>query len=163
MFLRASGKETGRLQSTSTTLTFTCLFGGLPKVPQVLVASKKFSVSSAPSSAPRTFTKIILPVVAMCGAKGIRLIAYLDDILVLTRNWRQFISHTSIVLDQAGFQQILKKCRLQPRQKFEYLRLQWDSKKLRVMLPADKITRFSSIRISIESRSEDGSNICRRL
>ena len=107
--------------------------------------------------------EIILPVVAMCGAKGIRLIAYLDDFLVLTRYWRQLISHTSIVLDQAGFQRNLKKCRLQPRQKIEYLRLQWDSKELRVMLPADKITRFSSIRISIESRPEDDSNISRQL
>ena len=31
------------------------------------------------------------------------------------------------------------------------------------MLPADKITRFSSIRISIESLSEDGSNISRQM
>ena len=50
------------------------------------------------SSAPRTFTTISLPVVAMCRAKGIRLIAYLDDFLVLARNWRQLISHTSTVL-----------------------------------------------------------------
>ena len=73
------------------------------------------------SSAPRTITTISLPVVAMCKAKGIRLIAYLDDFLVLARNWRQLISHTSIVLDildQAGFRQNLKKYHLQPRQKF---------------------------------------------
>ena len=48
-------------------------------------------------------------------------------------------------------------------QKFEYLCLQWDSKELRLMLPADKITRVSSIRISIESPSEDGWNISRQL
>ena len=118
------------------------------------------------SSAPRTFTTISLPVVGMCRAKGIRLIAYLDDFLVLARNWRQLISHTSTVLDildQAGFRRNLKKCHLQPRQKFKYLCLQWDSKELRVMLPADKITRFLSIKISIESPSEDGSNISRQL
>ena len=60
------------------------------------------------SSAPRTFKTISLPVVAMCKAKGIRLIAYLDNFLVLDRNWRQLISHTSTVLDildQAGFRQ----------------------------------------------------------
>ena len=118
------------------------------------------------SFAPRTITTISLPVVAMCRAKGIRLIAYLDNFLVLARNWRQLISHTSIVLDildQAGFRQNLKKCHLQPRQKFEYLCLQLDSKELRVMLPADKITWFLSIRVSIESPSEDGSNISRQL
>ena len=62
---------------------------------------------------------ITLLVVAMCRAKGIRLIAYLDDVLALARNWRQLISHTSIVLDildQAGFQRNLKKCHMQPRQ-----------------------------------------------
>ena len=47
----------------------------------------------------------------MCRAKGIQLIAYLDDILVLARNLRQLISPTSIVLDildQAGYQRNLK-------------------------------------------------------
>ena len=109
------------------------------------------------SPAPRTFTTISLLVVDMCRATGIRLIAYFDNFLVLALYLRQLISHTSIILDildQAGFRQNLKKCHL--RQKFEYLCLQWDSKELRVMLPADKITRFSSIRISIESPSEDG-------
>ena len=56
-----------------------------------------------------------LPVVAICRAKGIRLIAYLDDFLVLARNWKQSISHTSIVfLDQAGFRRISSQffCRL---------------------------------------------------
>ena len=54
--------------------------------------------------------------------------AYLDDFLVLARNWRQLISHTSIVdiLEQAGFQRNLQKCHLQPRQKLEYLCLQWE-------------------------------------
>ena len=81
------------------------------------------------SSAPWTFTTIIFPVVAMCGENGIRLMAYLDDdFLVLARNWRPLISHTSIVdiLDQAGFQRNLKKYHLQPRQKFQYLCLQWE-------------------------------------
>ena len=118
------------------------------------------------SSAPRIFTTISLPVVGMYRAKGIRLLAYLDDFLVLARNWRQLISHTSAVLDildQAGFRQNLKKCHLQPRQKFKYLCLQWDSKELWVMLPADKITRFFWNRLSIEPPSEDGSNISRQL
>ena len=33
-------------------------------------------------------------------------------------------------------------CHLQPKQKFEYLCLQWDSEELRVMLSVDKITNF---------------------
>ena len=68
---------------------------------------------------------ITQPVLAMCRAKGIRLIAYWDDdFLVLARNWRQLVSHTSIVLDilgQAEIKRNLKKCHLHPRQKFEYL------------------------------------------
>ena len=43
------------------------------------------------SSAPRTFTTISLPVVAMCRAKGIRLIAYLDNFLVLALNCREAV------------------------------------------------------------------------
>ena len=35
------------------------------------------------SFAPRTFTQLTLPTVTLCRARGIRLIAYLDDFLVL--------------------------------------------------------------------------------
>ena len=45
-----------------------------------------------------------LPVVAMCRAKGIRLIAYLDNFLVLARNWRPDFSHQySIRLFRPGW------------------------------------------------------------
>ena len=91
------------------------------------------------SSAPRTFTRVTLPIVTLCRARGIRLIAYLDDFLILARSRRELSSHTSIfldILDKSGFQRNPKKCHLQPRQRFEYLGLLWDSRSLKVLLQA---------------------------
>ena len=97
------------------------------------------------SSALRTFTRLTLPLVTLCRANGVRIIVYLDDFLVLARSRPELHRHTRLVLDileKAGFQRNPKKCHLEPRQRFEYLGLLWDTKKLRVFLPEDKIRGF---------------------
>ena len=100
------------------------------------------------SSAPRTFTRLTLPLVTLCRANRVRIIVYLDDFLVLARSRPELHRHTRLVLDileKAGFQRNPKKCHLEPRQRFEYLGLLWDTKKLRVFLPEDKIRGFRQL------------------
>ena len=100
------------------------------------------------SSAPRTFTRLTLPLVTLCRANGVRIIVYLDDFLVLARSKPELRRHTRLVLDilkKAGFQRNLKKCHLEPRQRFEYLGLLWDTKELRVFLPEDKARGFRQL------------------
>ncbi|EDO27472.1 predicted protein [Nematostella vectensis] len=61
-----------------------------PKVPALQVEKPTLAVSSPPpplfglASAPRVFTKILKPVVAHLRKRGIRLIIYLDDILIMS-------------------------------------------------------------------------------
>ena len=87
------------------------------------------------SSAPRTFTRLTLPLVTLCRANGVRIIVYLDDFLVLARSRAELRRHTRLVLD----------IHLEPRQRFEYLGLLWDTKELRVFLPEDKIRGFRQL------------------
>ena len=59
------------------------------------------------SSAPRTFTRLTLPLVTLCRANGVRIIVYLDDFLVLACSRPELLCHTRLVLDileKAGFQ-----------------------------------------------------------
>ena len=97
------------------------------------------------SSAPRTFTRLILPLVTLCRAKGV---VYLDDFLVLGRSRLELRRHTDFVLQtlkEAGFQTNPKKCHLDPQQEFEYLALLWNTRVLRVFLPEDKRAGFKHL------------------
>ena len=70
------------------------------------------------SSAPRTFTRLTLPLITLCRAKGVRVVVYLDDFLVLGRSRSELRRHTDFVLQtlrEAGFQTNQKKCHLDPR------------------------------------------------
>ena len=100
------------------------------------------------SSAPRKFTRLTLPIVTFCRAKGVRVVVYLDDFLVLGRSRSELRRHTDFVLHtlkEAGFQTNLKKCHLDPRQEFEYLGLLWNTRVLRVFLPEDKRAGFKQL------------------
>ena len=100
------------------------------------------------SSAPRTFTRLTLPLITLCRAKGVRVEVYLDDFLVLGRRRSELRRHTDFVLQtlrEAGFQTNQKKCHLDPRQEFEYLGLLWNTRVLRVFLPEVKRAGFKQL------------------
>ena len=126
------------------------------KVPTFLKDGKEVSVPSVSfrtQLCPQDFYKINqLPIAALCGARGIRLIAYLDYFLVLARRRQELCRHTNMVLDildQVGFQRNPKKCHLTPRQRFDYLGLQLDSRELRVFLPQKKISGLNRFGLSL--------------
>ena len=104
------------------------------------------------SSAPRTFTRVTLPLVTLCRTQGIRIIVYLDDFLVLGRSKGELRSHTGFVLNvlkKKGFQWNPKKRNLEPRQEFQYLGIAWNTKNLRVFLPEDKRNDFRVLGLQI--------------
>ena len=72
------------------------------------------------ASAPRTFTKIMKPVVAALRNLGIRLIIYLDDLLILAdseQTARLHLATAQSLLENLGFVINLKKSVLSPVQK----------------------------------------------
>ena len=94
------------------------------------------------ASAPRTFTKIMKPVVATLRNLGIRVIIYLDDLLILAdseQTARLHLATAQNLLENLGFVINLKKSVLSPVQKIEFLGMTVDSLTLCLALPRDKI------------------------
>ena len=55
------------------------------------------------ASAPRVFTKLLKPVVAILRQGGIRLIVYLDDILLMAPSAEQVLQHAASTLNLLVF------------------------------------------------------------
>ena len=93
-------------------------------------------------SAPRTFTKLLKPVVAHLRKRGVRLIIYLDDILVMSACPRIAKYHTMMttnLLTSLGFVINKDKSVLEPCQELEFLGFLVNSKTMSLCLPKDKI------------------------
>ena len=89
----------------------------VPQVPQIFMDGEKFPVSSS----PQVFTR---PLVERCRIKGIRVILYLDDILVLAKTETLVCQHRDYVLNlliKVEFKLNIKKCRLTPSQAFPHI------------------------------------------
>ena len=100
------------------------------------------------TSSPQVFTDITRPLVGHCRIKGIRVIFYLDDILVLASTRTLVCRHRDYVLNllhQGGFKHNQKKCRLTPSQTFPYLGLEWDSISMQVSLPQTKLDHIRQL------------------
>jgi hypothetical protein len=75
-------------------------------------------------------------------AKGIRLIIYLDDILILSRSFSEALDHCAVVADtltSLGFVINEAKSVKQPVQRIDYLGVVVDSTKLSFALPQEKM------------------------
>ncbi len=90
-------------------------------------------------------TKILKPIVNFLRRQGLRLIIYLDDILILNSNaegaGRYYLFAVSI-LEKCGFLTNLEKSVGTPEQFIEYLGLIIDSKSLSLFLRPEKIVEI---------------------
>ena len=94
------------------------------------------------SSAPWVFTKTLKPVLALLQQKGVRLIAYMDGILVLVESKEMISDHLVgmvYLLENLGFIINQKKSILTPTQVIEFLDLTVDSQAMELRLPVGKI------------------------
>ena len=97
------------------------------------------------SSAPWVFTKTLKPALALLREMGVRLIAYIDDILVLAESKELAKNHVEGVvylLQCLGFQINQKKSVLEPAQVREFLGLSVDTVAMELRLPLDKIKKI---------------------
>ena len=76
------------------------------------------------SSAPRTFTKLLKPVVAFLRQRGVRLVIYIDDILIMADTKEKAAAHlilTLDVLEYLGFLINYDKSIVEPTQLIDFL------------------------------------------
>ena len=93
--------------------------------------------------APRVFTKLLKPVVAWLRGQGIRLIIYLDDILIMASSVELVKQHKQItirLLESLGFLINYDKSMVIPTQKIQFLGLLIDSTQMLFILPETKTT-----------------------
>ena len=96
------------------------------------------------ASAPRVFTKLIKPVVALLRQLGIRLIVYLDDMLIMAQSRDIALQHASTALDLLqglGFMINYLKSVLVPSTRMEFLGFVVDSLTLSLAHPREKIRK----------------------
>lgn len=94
------------------------------------------------SSAPRVFTKLLRPVIALLRSQGIRCIIFLDDLLVMQQTQRaleRIAQDILILLQVLGFRINWEKSSLVPTQLIQYLGLMVDSTQMTVALPEDRL------------------------
>ena len=91
--------------------------------------------------APRIFTKLLKPVVAWLRGQGIRLVIYLDDLLIIASSKETLNRHkqlTIALLESLGFLINYEKSMLIPTQKIQFLGLLIDSVNMKFILPEAK-------------------------
>lgn len=94
------------------------------------------------SSAPYVFAKVLKPVVGFLRRRGFLSVIYLDDILVFGDSFVQCqenVRETCVLLTELGFVLNDDKCVLFPYQRCKFLGFIFDSVKMSLELPEDKI------------------------
>ena len=95
------------------------------------------------NSAPFIFTKLMKPVVATLRKLGIRVVLYLDDMLIMANSQNKARDHCQwaiYLLMSLGFILNMEKSMWSPRQQIEFLGFRLDSKTMTISLPAQKLT-----------------------
>ena len=97
------------------------------------------------TSAPRVFTKVLKPVVGTLRQMGIRLIVYLDDILIMHQSKEELMQLTPLICQffaGLGWVVNLKKSHLTPEQSMEFLGFMVNSLTMKLILPAQKLKKI---------------------
>ena len=99
------------------------------------------------SSAPWVFTKTTKPVVAALRELGLRLIIYIDDILMMAETeslLKEHILAAVYLLENLGFVINHPKSELVPTQEIEFLGFKIISTKMEIKLPGEKLRKIKS-------------------
>ena len=107
------------------------------------------------SSAPWVFTKVTKPISSILRKLGIRLILYLDDMLIMSRTQAEAAANLSTVMTLLiglGFIINLKKSVLTPTQQLEFLGFTVNSQKMTISLPSDKLYTLKKLSEKIKNR-----------
>src|SRR6266511_729237 len=94
------------------------------------------------TASPRIFMKILKPIIKLARQKGIRIVVYLDDILIMASSKRLILEHATFViksLQNLGFTINRAKSSLEPSQVVVFLGFQINSKAMVLKLPRRKI------------------------
>lgn len=96
-------------------------------------------------TSPRIFTKILKLIIKMARARGIRVVTYLDDLLIMAEFKEEALEKAKWLINQLqihGFTINEKKSCFIPCQRIDFLGFQIDSKSMNLKLPRQKIHKL---------------------
>ena len=97
------------------------------------------------SAAPRVFTKLLKPILATLRERGIRLIAYLDDFLIVGKSKKeteQAFQETKVLMESLGFVINEEKSQSRASQVIEFLGFLIDSRDMRFRITAARVKQI---------------------
>ena len=108
------------------------------------------------SCAPRTFTKVLKPVMTLLRSWGVRIIVYIDDMLILAETPEQASQHLETllwILQALGFIVNQDKSVFTPAQEIEFLGLVVNSVAMELSLPGEKLRQIMGEATKLLSQS----------
>ena len=118
------------------------------------------------TNAPFTFNRLGQQISKFFGLRGVSIIIYIDDILVVSETFGKCLTDAQLVIDklvELGLHIKLEKCSLQPSQTFFFLGLIWDTNKMLCQLPEEKLNNIKALGKTILSRVQVTVQSLRRL
>ena len=97
------------------------------------------------ATVPRTFTNLLWPVAVEMRRKGVCLVMYLDDILMMAQTregLKEHLSQMSSVLQSLGFILNQQKCVWEPTRRIEFLEFIVDSETQMIFRPGEKLSKL---------------------
>ena len=104
------------------------------------------------ATAPRDFTSLTKPILFLCHHKGLHIVIYLDDILVLVHSkqaGKRACLFLCSLLVRLGLHINFSKLDLGLSQSFTFLGLCWDTVCMSVSLPPDKLAEIQQLALSL--------------
>ena len=108
------------------------------------------------SSAPWVFTKTLKPVATLLRELGVRLVIYIDDILVVAESQEEARDHTLgliYLLECLGFVVHPEKTVTTPTQEIEFLGMVVDSRSMELRVPGNKLKKIRQEAASVASQT----------
>ena len=109
--------------------------------------------------APRLATKMMEPVIRYLRSCGLRLAIYIDDLILLSRSYKESIKQTQLFVDtlhNLGLSIHPDKCSVIPSRSAEFLGTQVNRRKMQLRVPRDKIRSTRREIRSVFSENEIG-------
>ena len=104
------------------------------------------------ATAPRVFTSLTKPILFLCHCKGLHIVIYLDDILVLVHS-KQAGKRAGLflcsLLVRVGLHINFSKSDLFLSQSFTFLGLCWDTVRMLVSFPPDKLAEIQQLALAL--------------
>ena len=100
------------------------------------------------TSSPRIFTRVLKPVISYLRLSGLRITAYLDDILICSYSYSKCLedlNKAKSLLVSLGFNINLMKSKLIPSNSISHLGYIWNSIDMTISLPEDKLEKIKKL------------------